>query len=525
MLERSPGCGRRKCWCRNCRRADARIRRQVEGSDRSRSPPGRAGSSRRIMPKSRLQRSGRSRRPRGLGLPMTIPAFWRRRRCCLSARDAEDGLAHIRPLRRHIVENHLAWTRRAGGAWRSTARCEPAGRKGRCWSRSTAPARAWGAGCCGNGCGRRCATSRAHQARQSAIAAMLESPAVLVEIVEQLGRRVRHRAHRRPVCLGRVGPRDLAGLSAVSVGSLPELFDRLLAQLPRAGRLMRRTGGLSREFVRRAEPDIWPRRSRPNPPRICAKAASSPAGFDAGTRPPPRYGQEQPALAGGISETPARRDRHHLPESRLQQSLRLLHRSAPTPTAPKSRRVDAQANHQKFRALYHRGTEEIRGPRPSAAQDKAIELEQRCSSRSARHYCRMSATFRNWRTAWPGWMCWRRLAGLARERRYCRPAINEDRVLEIVDGRHPVLEQQLGSEFVANDVHFGPDDSLRLITGPNMAGKSTYIRQVALIALLAQVGSYVPAKQRHHRLGRPALHPHRRQRRTRTRANPRSWSR
>jgi DNA mismatch repair protein MutS len=86
------------------------------------------------------------------------------------------------------------------------------------------------------------------------------------------------------------------------------------------------------------------------------------------------------------------------------------------------------------------------------------------------------------------------LAALAQERRYCRPTITEDRVLEIVDGRHPVLEQQLGSEFVANDTRFDGDDSLALITGPNMAGKSTYIRQVAAIVLLAQVGSYVPAK-------------------------------
>jgi DNA mismatch repair protein MutS len=67
-------------------------------------------------------------------------------------------------------------------------------------------------------------------------------------------------------------------------------------------------------------------------------------------------------------------------------------------------------------------------------------------------------------------------------------------VLEVIDGRHPVLEQQLGPEFVANDVKFGPEDSLLLITGPNMAGKSTYIRQVALIVLMAQIGSYVPAK-------------------------------
>ena len=90
------------------------------------------------------------------------------------------------------------------------------------------------------------------------------------------------------------------------------------------------------------------------------------------------------------------------------------------------------------------------------------------------------------------------LAAVARERRYCKPEIGDGRELVIVEGKHPVLEQQLGSEFVANDVNFtGGDESggtLQLITGPNMAGKSTFIRQVALIVLLAQVGSYVPAK-------------------------------
>lgn len=87
------------------------------------------------------------------------------------------------------------------------------------------------------------------------------------------------------------------------------------------------------------------------------------------------------------------------------------------------------------------------------------------------------------------------LATLAAERRYCRPSVVNERVLHIVDGRHPVLEKQLGNEFVANDVRFDTTDSLQLITGPNMAGKSTFIRQVALITLLAQVGSYVPARQ------------------------------
>ncbi|HUW84855.1 MAG TPA: DNA mismatch repair protein MutS [Phycisphaerae bacterium] len=90
------------------------------------------------------------------------------------------------------------------------------------------------------------------------------------------------------------------------------------------------------------------------------------------------------------------------------------------------------------------------------------------------------------------------LAGLAQiaiERRYCRPEVADQNVLEIVDGRHPVLEQALAQRFVPNDCQLDEHASrLALITGPNMAGKSTYIRQVALLVLLAQTGSFVPAR-------------------------------
>jgi len=86
------------------------------------------------------------------------------------------------------------------------------------------------------------------------------------------------------------------------------------------------------------------------------------------------------------------------------------------------------------------------------------------------------------------------LAHLAAERDYCRPEIVDEDVLEIHDGRHPVLEQSLGEGFVPNDCMLDERDArLLIITGPNMAGKSTYIRQVALLVLLAQTGSFVPA--------------------------------
>ena len=87
------------------------------------------------------------------------------------------------------------------------------------------------------------------------------------------------------------------------------------------------------------------------------------------------------------------------------------------------------------------------------------------------------------------------LADLAQARRYCRPRILEDTTFEITGGRHPVVEASLdGVEFVPNDCDLSNDRRLWLVTGPNMAGKSTFLRQNALIAILAQMGSYTPAE-------------------------------
>jgi DNA mismatch repair protein MutS len=88
------------------------------------------------------------------------------------------------------------------------------------------------------------------------------------------------------------------------------------------------------------------------------------------------------------------------------------------------------------------------------------------------------------------------LAETARLFRYCRPKLNDTLRLVIKDGRHPVLDQNLVEEkFVPNDTSLdGENMRLAIITGPNMAGKSTYIRQVALIVLMAQIGSFVPAE-------------------------------
>jgi DNA mismatch repair protein MutS len=89
------------------------------------------------------------------------------------------------------------------------------------------------------------------------------------------------------------------------------------------------------------------------------------------------------------------------------------------------------------------------------------------------------------------------LAELAVARDYCRPELVDESVLEVVDGRHPVLDQTLPpGTFVPNDIRLGPENGwFLLITGPNMAGKSVYLRQQALLVLMAQMGSFVPARQ------------------------------
>lgn len=88
------------------------------------------------------------------------------------------------------------------------------------------------------------------------------------------------------------------------------------------------------------------------------------------------------------------------------------------------------------------------------------------------------------------------LATVAEQNNYCRPKLNEKGLIDIKDGRHPVVERMIQSEmFVANDTYLdNGSNRVSIITGPNMAGKSTYMRQSALIVLMAQIGSFVPAK-------------------------------
>lgn len=86
-------------------------------------------------------------------------------------------------------------------------------------------------------------------------------------------------------------------------------------------------------------------------------------------------------------------------------------------------------------------------------------------------------------------------ATVTEENNYVRPTISTDRTLEIINDRHPVVERVMDKEFVPNDIIMDKNTNILLITGPNMAGKSTYMRQVAITVIMAQIGCFVPASK------------------------------
>ena len=130
------------------------------------------------------------------------------------------------------------------------------------------------------------------------------------------------------------------------------------------------------------------------------------------------------------------------------------------------------------------------------AKDRLTALEYQIFTQLREHLAQQASRVQLSAAAVAAADCLCSLANVAVQRGYCRPEITLGPELEIIDGRHPVVEVVLKDAlFVPNDTHLGSEDrQVAIITGPNMAGKSTYMRQVALIVLMAQMGSFVPAR-------------------------------
>lgn len=141
-------------------------------------------------------------------------------------------------------------------------------------------------------------------------------------------------------------------------------------------------------------------------------------------------------------------------------------------------------------------TEELKEleTRVLSAKDRVVSLEYEIFSEIRNRCAEASDRFRTTANAIARLDVFCSLATVAVENNYCRPIVDNSGVIHIKDGRHPVIEQLLSSPFVANDTLLdNSENRCAIITGPNMAGKSTYMRQTALIVILAQIGSFVPA--------------------------------
>ncbi|MHC4573921.1 MAG: DNA mismatch repair protein MutS [Planctomycetota bacterium] len=130
------------------------------------------------------------------------------------------------------------------------------------------------------------------------------------------------------------------------------------------------------------------------------------------------------------------------------------------------------------------------------AEEKALELEQQLFEQVRRQTAQYVTRLQKLADTVAQCDCLAALAYLAKRRNYIRPKITDGTELIINEGKHPVLAESLGAEFVPNDIELGgrAGDCL-IVTGPNMSGKSTYIRQAALLVLMAQTGSFIPAKE------------------------------
>ncbi|MEQ9327455.1 MAG: DNA mismatch repair protein MutS [Rhodospirillales bacterium] len=139
--------------------------------------------------------------------------------------------------------------------------------------------------------------------------------------------------------------------------------------------------------------------------------------------------------------------------------------------------------------------------RISQAADRALALELEIFEKLAAEVCDAALTISAAARSLAVLDVSSALAELAEDRRYCRPKVDASRAFHIEAGRHPVVEAALaasqGGAFTPNDCDLETDARLWLLTGPNMAGKSTFLRQNALIAILAQTGAYVPATSAH----------------------------
>lgn len=326
-------------------------------------------------------------------------------------------------------------------------------------------------------------------ARQDAIAALLAAPAALKAVRTTLEKVCDVERIVGRISVNRAGPRDLAAL-ARCLATLPALMDELAGAS--GGTAFMPELAAMRDFVVR-QGKFLSSAIKADPPPHLREGGVIADGYDAELDRLRRIGADSRQWLADYQARLAAEC--NIPS--LKVGYNKVFGYYIEVTNPHRDKVPSGWTRRQTTTTAERYiTEELKRFEDEAlgAVEKAIALEQRLFEQIRQKLLPELPEFQELADCLARLDCLAALAALAQERRYCRPTMTDARAIEIIDGRHPVLEQQLGSEFVANDVKLAETESLLLITGPNMAGKSTYIRQIALIAIMAHIGSYVPAK-------------------------------
>ena len=347
-------------------------------------------------------------------------------------------------------------------------------------------------------------TERAEiERRLDLVQLFVERPALRDRVREALKRTPDVERALQRLSVGRGGPRDLGGPArrARFGGSAGRAAGRRARGPDAAAGAARgdRDGGVQSSRADRVAGGSAGRRAA----AAGARRRLHPPGLPRRARRAAHPARRQPQDRGGArGQVPERRAGVTVAQDPAQQHDRLPHRGD----------GDARRQARSRPRWASRAASRCRTPRASAPRSWPISRPASAAppTRRWRWSCRSSTRWsaRRWRcrrpssrpaarsrrSTWPA-----ALAELAASGNYVRPALSEDTAFTLVGGRHPVVEAALlrqgGSGFVPNDCELGPARRLWLLTGPNMAGKSTFLRQNALIAVLAQAGSFVPAKQ------------------------------
>ncbi|MCS7032747.1 MAG: DNA mismatch repair protein MutS [Phycisphaerae bacterium] len=326
-------------------------------------------------------------------------------------------------------------------------------------------------------------------ARQEAIAALLQEPAILRRIVDQLADVCDIERIVARITVNRASPRDLAALGRC-LAAIPQLIDTL-ARLRNP--ILANELATSSDFCRQ-QAEFLQKAISPEPPAHLREGGVIAPGFDAELDRLRDIGQNSAVWLVRYQERLA--GETGIPSLKVSYN-RVFGYYIEVTDAHRQKVPPGWTRKQTVKNAERYITEELKAFENEAlgARDRAIVLEQQLFEKVRQTILPHVTELQEIAASLARLDVLAGLALLALDRQYCRPTLTEDRTLRILDGRHPVLEQQLGSEFVANDLLFDDGDCLHLITGPNMAGKSTFIRQVALIVILAQIGSYVPARE------------------------------